>query len=147
MTRIRDYQASASRLVLELPSSIATADVRRSARIPVMPGSRLRVEVTALDHLYLPRTVNISLGGILLQFPPDLDPGLDLESTVGIDLSLDDAHVSLTGVVRRRREHDYAMFFTEVLERRGPELDRLGQIVDALQMTWLSQKAAIQKGR
>ncbi|MBI2893648.1 MAG: PilZ domain-containing protein [Deltaproteobacteria bacterium] len=148
MTRIRDYQASASLLVLELPLSIATADVRRAARIPVMPGSRLRVKVRASGQAFWPRPVNISLGGILLQFTPELDPDLALESAVGLQLSIEDGEqVSLTGVVRRRRDHDYALFFTEVLERRTPEVDRLGGIVDVLQRTWLSQKAAMQKGR
>lgn len=147
MTLIRDYQASASRLVLEIPVSIATADVRRSARIPVLPGSRLVVQVRSGGQVTLPRTVNVSLGGILLQFPPEIDPDLEIEGTVGVDLSLDDDRVSLTGVVRRRRDHDYALFFSEVLDDIRPEVDRLGRIIDALQRTWLSQKAAIQRGR
>lgn len=147
MTRIRDYQAASSRLVLEIPASIASADVRRSARIPVLPGSRLVVQVRSGGQVTLPRTVNLSLGGILLQFPPEIDPDLDPESTVGVDLSVDDERVSLTGIVRRRRDHDYALFFTEVLDDLQPEVDRLARIVDVLQRTWLSQKAAIQKGR
>jgi hypothetical protein len=123
-----------SRLVLEIPTKIVGIDARLAQRVPIKRNSGLRVRVTTRDgRSWAPRPIDLSLTGILIEFPAGKTPDLAVGSKIELELCLGSEVAELTGEVRRRIKHQYGLFFRKVFSKRGisPPLP-LRRIVETL---------------
>jgi len=130
------------RLVLRLPKQIVGTDVRETFRVPVVESAPLEVALTAGGGgPYQPRALDVSLGGMQLEFSADADPDLAVGTPCSVSLTLAKAVVELDGEIRRRSKHQYGVFFSGILkagELRPPDTYRA--IIIALERLWLNWK-------
>jgi len=107
-------------LTLQLPTQIIDIKALRSSRIPIgkkmVPLVRLR---TADNRILLPKPVDLSQTGILVEFEEAEDPDLSPSAELGLELYLDPHTVFLKSIVKRRDGHRYGLFFPEVHTKDG----------------------------
>lgn len=146
---IRSFRRSAPplnvpRLTLTVPLEILGAETRTTFRIPLLDNSGLTVKGAIDAQTRMPRPLDISLGGMLLEFDDVEDPELPVDSSFGVELALEDLATKLTGVVRRRRDQRYGLLFREVLrcgDVRPPE--SLREIVKRLERRWMRDRQRV----
>jgi hypothetical protein len=127
--------------VLRLPTIIVGVELRRAFRVPIVESTDgLSVSIVfGESQSWTPRVLDISLAGVQVEFTEDPSPDLPILARVQVELNLGDEHLLLRGVIRRRDEGRYGVFFPEVL--RGGELDppaMLRKIVARLERRWLN---------
>lgn len=124
-------------LTLKMSSGIFGVEARMTYRIPIETGSELILRLFSQDGTtLLPRPVDVSLTGILIEFGKVDDPDLPLSSVVGLEMQLANQTVNLKAVVKRRDGHRYGLFFQEVVTGHGIEPPAsLRMIVDSLDRT------------
>jgi len=130
------------RLTLGLPAAVVGVELRRAQRVPVVDRLRaLTLSVsTGEQRTWTPKLVNLSLAGMLIEFPKDRMPDLPVFTRVQVDLELGQDRVRLRGVVRRQDENRLGVFFPEAI--RGAELDppaALRRIFGALEQQWITK--------
>ena len=144
LASVLDYQSPA--LLLKLPEQLATSEGRHAFRVPMLANSGLRVNVVASDKRdWNPHPVNLSLGGILIEFSRNNVPELTVGDELNVKLSLNEDAVSLRGVVRQRQgEQRYGILFPDVV-RKGqvdpPE--PLRKIVNEAERRWLAERVEV----
>ena len=128
-------------VVLSRVSDIATGESRAAWRVPLRRYSKLSVRFVDEDkRVWHPEAVDISLTGILIKFPKDNAPDLDVGAWVGLELKLNEHEVKLPADVRRRDGRLYGLFFPYDLH--GGEItssNTLRQVVNELERQWLSR--------
>ncbi len=128
-------------LRVALPEEIVRTETRGAFRIPLFGESELRVTVHCRNRRWTATPVDISLGGLLVEFPADepFDVGEDDELLV--DLELPGQSVQLEGMSQARWDNCYAIYFSEVLRRLrhgdATPPDGLREILDYLEDGWL----------
>ena len=138
---VKSYDHSRRRLVLEPLTTLVKVEARRAWRIPLHKGAGLLVHLSREGKGYSPRAVNISLTGILVEFPRDEVPDLDVGTLLDLELRLQDRSVELRTEVRRRDKDCYGLFFTDsVGEGRVTVPEPLNQIVNSLEKDWLRRR-------
>ena len=134
-----DGSSRASKVVLTIRSEVATADRRRAFRVPVPANSGLAVEVRTNDDRSWPaNAVNLSLTGMLIEFPTGAEPGLRVGATVEVRLSLGNDAIELEAEVKHRDQRAYGLFFADrAVADKGHPLSALAAIVRSLEQHWL----------
>lgn len=130
-----------ARVVVRLPDKVVGSDMRESFRVPVMAGTGLTCTLKLGDRTWRPGVVDVSLGGIQLEFGSGPEPELDVGSHVTVDLSLGPDSATLKAEVRRKQDRRIGLFFYEHLhfdEFRSPDAFR--RIVVALERHWLATR-------
>lgn len=129
-------------VTLTKPGEIASGEARNSFRVPLHRDTRLQVTVESDQGKWSPRPVDISLGGILMDFQDSRIPEFEEDASIMVTLKLGDQKTELEGFVGRRDGTCYAAYFVEALrqlrdgKRTAPA--KISRIVDRLEAEWLS---------
>ena len=95
-------------------SSLATAWItmnrRRSVRVPIAV-QRISVDVKAEGRSWTPAVIDLSMGGILVEFPPKKTPDLENGTALQVRLWFERHLVTLTTKVKRRDGRRYGVAF------------------------------------
>ncbi len=128
-------------VVLSRVSDIATGESRTAWRVPLRRNSSLSVRVVDEDkRVWRPEAVDISLTGMLIEFPKDKAPDLEVGAWVGLELRLNEHEVKLPADVRRRDGRLYGLFFPfDLHEGEITSSNTLRQVVNELERQWLSR--------
>ena len=128
-------------LALLFPRQIVGAEIRAALRVPVLEQTGARVHLdTGGGRMLEPRLVNVSLGGVLVEFPVGADPNLLVGDECHVSLRLREMNVRLKGEIRRHQGRQYGLFFPGVF--KGGELappDAYRSIVALLEQLWVRQ--------
>ena len=137
-----DEEFRIGQLLLRIPSDIIAAESRIAFRVPLGRDTELRVRVVDENgKTWTPRAINISMTGILIEFPADDVPGFQTDDWLQVELRMNDHVERLKGFVRRCEGRGYGLIFPEVLQ--GAEFDppaALRTIVNTLERNWLRSR-------
>ena len=130
---------SPASLSLKPSTRIIGMESRMSYRVPIGEKVVPTVRVTTTEgQTFLPKPIDLSLTGILIEFDETEDPDLFLYDELGLELSLDKEMVQLKSVVKRRDGHRYGLFFPESVNMRGVNAPHsLRTIVESLERAFL----------
>jgi hypothetical protein len=129
-------------LILELPSQLLTTESRTVFRVPVLVEHGLEVEVKAEDgRTWSVTGLDVSAGGMLIEFPSSSDPDFPVGTRIGIELRLEDKTASATGIVRHHHGSRYGLLFAESLQKGEliPE-QQLRSLLTTLETRWLQNR-------
>ena len=128
-------------LVVRAPNQIASEN-RSAFRVPIFQDNSPLVRIKQNGHtIGTPQAIDISLTGILVEFPSEDVPEIDVDTKVQIELGLDDIEIDLVGDVRRRDGQRYGILFPETLKGAHVEPpDGLKTIVRKLEKIWLQRR-------
>lgn len=142
LSQIRDWNHGTNppRLSLDLPTRLLAMEHRQHFRIPLRGDSDLEVRVsTQGGEIWPARPIDISVGGMLIEFPDD--PDLPTDEKLELDMRLGEESVRVTAVVRHRRGCRYGLVFSD--GHRGGEAqlpEELQRLVSALEGRWLGSE-------
>jgi hypothetical protein len=139
LSQIRDWNHGENppRLVLDLPKKLVTMEHRKHFRVPLRGDHGLEVQVESGNgRVWVVTPVDISIGGMLIEFPEEPDLAIDAGLTVQLRRQGDTATVR--GVVRHRRQGRYGVFFPASRNPDGSgHSATLCRIIEALEQHWL----------
>jgi hypothetical protein len=132
-------------VTFQLSGKIIGLEKRMSYRVPignmVMPLVRL---FTPIGRILLPKPIDLSLTGIMVEFDEMEDPELLPTVELKIELRLDTHVVQLKSVVKRRDGHRYGLYFPEVVSKHGVNApESLRKIVESLERALLQERARL----
>lgn len=138
------WQGGFHHLMLELPAQVATAETRKSFRVPVAPGSGLVAEaITDAGRRLKGNCVDVSLAGALVHFDKEAAAWLPVGSTFTLRLALPEAEVTIRAEVRRAAEEGLGLFFpSAVVDGELSPPDEHLAVVRGLERLWLQHKAS-----
>ncbi len=138
------WQGGFHHLALELPAQVATAETRKSFRVPVAPDCELVAEaITDAGRRRRGRCENVSLAGALVAFDKESEAWLPVGSMFSLRLALPEAEVTVRAEVRRATKEGLGLFFPEaVVDGELDPPDEHLVVVRALERLWLQHKAA-----
>jgi hypothetical protein len=129
-------------VVLRYPKVVARGETRRAFRYPVSPMLQLRVVLTDTEgQSHNPKAVDLSLAGILVEFPGPRIPELPVGGDVNLEIRLKNHLVRLTGEVRHQRRRQCGLLFKEVVEAGlldPPQM--LLTLLRAVEARWLEER-------
>ncbi len=138
----QEEELQIGQLLLRIPSDIIAAESRIAFRVPLGRDTELRVRVVDENgKTWTPRPIDISMTGILIEFPADDVPDFQIDDRLQVELRMNNHVEQLEGTVRRCEGRGYGVIFPEVL--RGAEFDppaALRAIVNALERNWLRSR-------
>ena len=122
-------------LKLRLSSKIIGIESRMAYRVPIEDKFLLSARLFAKEgQVYLPRPIDLSFTGILIEFDETEDPDFSISDEFRLELRLDVHVIQLKAVVRRRDGHRYGLFFSEIVTKYGVNAPQgLRQIVGLLE--------------
>ena len=102
-------------VVLRMPTQLAV-EGRTRFRIPILPKLELGVAVIHEGRrIRVPKSIDISVAGMMLGFPRDVDPGLQADSTIEVELSREGQSYKVPCTIRNRIVHstsvNYGLLF------------------------------------
>ncbi len=121
------------RILVRLPDVIVV-ESRRFPRLVVPPDVGLVTRVTAEEQTWSARTLDLSVGGACVRFPPDGTPDLPPGTMVRLSFGwpYEDAF-ALSCLVVRRTESSYGFAFgAEVVRGTGPEAEKMRLLIRRL---------------
>jgi hypothetical protein len=138
------WQGGFHHLALELPAQVATAETRKSFRVPVAPEAPLVTEAITDAGRRLPGSCqNVSLAGALVAFDKESEVWLPVGSMFTLRMSLPEAEVTIRAEVRRATEEGLGLFFPEaVVDGELSPPDTHLAVVRGLERLWLQHKAS-----
>ncbi len=148
LSQIRDWNHGTDppRLSLDIPTRLLAMEHRQHFRIPVRGDSELDVRVsTQGGEIWPARPIDISVGGMLIEFRDD--PGLPTDAKLELDMRLGEDSVRVTAVVRHRRGCRYGLVFSDA-HRDGAVQSNAGlqRLVTSLEGRWLGSERFQNKG-
>jgi len=130
-------------LVLNLPRLVIRGETRRTFRLPV--AQDLGVNVTLVDERggqLTPRLLDISLGGMLVEFPIGQDPEFESGTSVRAEIRHRNHNVRLQGEIRRRERRQYGILFVDILQEGNIDPpEALRTILKAIEARWQEERA------
>ncbi|MBN2397880.1 MAG: PilZ domain-containing protein [Deltaproteobacteria bacterium] len=111
---------------------------RRAFRVAVPSSAGLMVRFALKGKSWSATPVDLSLAGILIEFSRSEGVDIPVDTTLSIELRLNDKIATLTGLVRRRDDNQYGILFLESLregELNPPET--LVNIYKEIERQWL----------
>lgn len=135
-----DALSSPQILVVHRPQQ-AACEARRAFRVPIikqLPEAELTNESGETFHA---NAVDLSMTGVLLEFPGEDVPDLPVGSRFKVHFRLEELNLTLMAEVRRRYGKRYGLFFSDVLA--GDQLKppaELSTLVHRLEQIWLDSK-------
>lgn len=137
-----DEEFRIGQLLLRIPSDIIAAESRIAFRVPLGRDTELRVRVVDENgKTWNPKPLDISMTGIMIEFPADDVPSFQTDDWLQVELRMNDHVERLKGFVRRCEGRGYGLIFPEVL--RGAEFDPPAEfrtIVNTLERNWLRSR-------
>lgn len=130
-------------LTMTLPPFIIQPDLRRFFRVPLIEPGRVHARMEDQGYgIYEPRVLDLSVGGMLIDFPVEADPKLELNSALRVQLQLDDQVANYLAEVRHTRPGKYGLMFVESPDAMDSlrESAALKEILAAVEKAWLAQK-------
>ena len=138
----QEEELQTGQLLLRIPSDIIAAESRIAFRVPLGHDTELRARVVDENgKTWAPQPLDISMTGILIEFPANDVPGFQIDDRLQVELRMNDHVAQLEGFVRRCEGRGYGLIFPEVL--RGADFDppaALRAIVNTLERTWLRSR-------
>jgi hypothetical protein len=138
-------------LELSIPTDIFAADRRMAYRFPVHRESGLSVTAKSKYGSSPVTAINLSVQGMLIQFPDSSEPHLAIGDSIGLAMRLRQHDVSVVGIVRHCSHRQYGLSFPSVLSNSNVAPPAaLRAIVRAVENSWLraeSSHAASYDGR
>ena len=129
-------------LTMTLPPFVIQPDMRRSFRVPLIDAGRVHVRMEDQGYgIHEPQIVDLSVGGMLIQFPSGSDPRLDVRSGLKVHLELDEQISNYLAEVRHTRGGKYGLMFVEsphVMDSLR-EAEALKKILAAIEKAWLTR--------
>lgn len=131
-------------LTLSHPTQITATDVRRAFRVPVLAEIGLNVSMSVDGKAYTPRPGDISFGGMMVVFPEEGVPDIEVGQTMQMNISLEGLQVDLKGEIRQRFgdfKNKFGIFFPECHQGdafKPPEAYR--RIVMGTEKAWLKHR-------
>jgi hypothetical protein len=107
-------------LKLKVSSKIIGMESRMSYRVPI--GEKFAPSVrmfTKEGRVFLPKPIDLSYTGILIEFDKKEDPNFQPSDEVRLELRLDKYLIQLKAVVKRRDGNRYGLFFPEIVTQHG----------------------------
>jgi hypothetical protein len=129
-------------LTMTLPPFIIRPELRRFFRVPLIEPGRVQLRMEDQGYsVYEPQVVDISMGGMLIEFPLGADPHLDVKSALKVQLQLDERIASYLAEVRHARPGKYGLMFVESPHAMDSmkEDQALKEILGAIETAWLGQ--------
>ncbi|NUM53336.1 MAG: PilZ domain-containing protein [Candidatus Hydrogenedentes bacterium] len=129
-------------LTMTLPPFVIQPDMRRFFRVPLIDPGRVQVRMEDQGYaVYEPQLVDISVGGMLIEFPVKADPRLDVKSALKVQLQLDEQIANYLAEVRHTRPGKYGLMFVEAPNALDSvkEESALKEILAAVERAWLTQ--------
>ncbi|GMU94387.1 MAG: hypothetical protein AMXMBFR4_34450 [Candidatus Hydrogenedentota bacterium] len=100
------------KLTLTKPAYVLRPESRRWFRIPVLDRESVEVKFETEGYEYGdPTLLDLSVGGMLLEFQDDQDPGISPDTPVRIELQMEDKVVQYVAEVRYAHDHRYGLMF------------------------------------
>jgi len=118
-----------------------TTERRMAFRVAVPSLTDLTARVSFKGETWPVKPVDLSLTGILIEFPRTEVAEIPLEAEIGIELQLGDKTAVLRGIVRRRNRNQYGILLASSLRNgdlRPPE--SLVLIYKELERQWLRRR-------
>lgn len=135
-------------LLLRLPENLTRTEARTSSRIPLHRETGLEILLSHDGQHWRPRPLDISLGGILVEFPPDLEVPMSEFDAVRVDILLGDFTTSLEALVQRRQGRAFALYFVDALRELRQGLARvprvLQPIIESVEREWLERTSHLE---
>ena len=121
---VLEYQdkdtVSSPALKLKVSSKLIGMESRMSYRVPIGEKFAPSVRIFTKDgRVFLPKPIDLSFTGILIEFDETEDPDFRLSEDLGLELRLNKYLVHIKAVVKRRDGHRYGLFFPEAVTRNG----------------------------
>jgi hypothetical protein len=102
-------------MILQLPNRIIGMERRMCYRVAIGEEVVPLVRVSTQEGpILLPKPIDISLTGMMIEFDPAEDPDLQPRAELWLELRLDDDEVLLRCIVKHRTGHRYSLVFPEV---------------------------------
>ena len=147
VSRVREShpgnKLSSRRLFLRLPEQVAVSQARWTFRVSLDRIEGFEVTLTPpWGSVFQATPLDLSLGGMRIEFPEKNDPDLDFGSKAKLSMRFEGHEVVLRAEIRSRENHAYGLFFPEVLkdgELDPPESYR--SIVNAIEKQWLKLRS------
>lgn len=137
--RALNYAKAPAELVLDLPARVLSTESRTVFRVPVLVEHGLEVELKAEDgRTWSVTGLDVSAGGMLIEFPSGSDPDFPTDTRIGVGLRLEDKTATATGIVRHHHGSRYGLLFAESLQEGEliPE-QQLRSLLTTLETRWL----------
>ena len=135
--------AGSGHLTMTPPPFIIQPDMRRFFRVPLIEPGRVQVRMEDQGgySVFEPNLVDVSVGGMLIEFPVEVDPHFDLKSAMKVQLQLDEQIANYLAEVRHARPGKYGLMFVEAPSAADSlkEDQALKEILSVVEKTWLSR--------
>jgi len=130
-------------LVVDRPALISRVEMRRFFRVPVSSGSALDLHVLDADGgTWSARCLDVSVAGMLLEFPRDAFPEPNVGEPWRIEIHYQGQPTIIQAEVRRRHGRRIGVFFPEVYrdgDLNPPE--DMAMVVKFLEREWRRRRA------
>ena len=115
---------------------------RGGYRAGVVHGLALEAELRCSKNKGWPsKALNLSLNGVLLEFPKEKVPSLHIDEKVSIKLCCHEDIVWVPGVVRHRHGNRVGICFPEFMHANARSTEQIiSRILRAVERGWLRQK-------
>ncbi|GJL63278.1 MAG: hypothetical protein NPIRA04_19320 [Nitrospirales bacterium] len=116
---------------------------RDGFRARVVHGLSLESELRcSKNKAWSGKALNLSLNGVLLEFPKDQVPSLHVDEKVSIKLCCHEDSVWVPGVVRHQRADRVGVHFPEFMHASAKSTEQIiSRILRAVERGWLRQNA------
>lgn len=131
ITDLEEHEDGSVSVTLSVPDRIQLGQQRASVRVPVPPGT-VSAAILHGESLQAVLAIDISLHGILIEFPEGHVPDIEEGHRRMVALKLEGKSVLLEAEVRRRDGARYGMYFI----LRGERPSALTSILSKLQFSW-----------
>jgi len=134
---------STGTLTLTIPPFILQPDMRRFFRIPLVEAGRVSVVMEDQGYTVMePKLIDLSAGGMLVEFALGEDPKLEPKSALKVKLQLDEAVASYLAEVRHSRPGSYGLMFVESPDatKALEDEDALKKILADLEQLWVARR-------
>lgn len=129
-------------LTMTLPPFVIQPDMRRFFRVPLIDAGCIQIRMEDQGYgIYEPELVDLSVGGMLIQFPSGADPHLDVHSALKVKLELDEQVAHYLAEVRHSRGGKYGLMFIESPDAMDSirEAESLKEILATIGNAWLGK--------
>ena len=123
-------------------SNSRQAERRNGYRTKVMKGIELDADVLCGFNMVWPgKAIDLSLQGILLEFPKNRIPSVRVEEKVSVKLRCHEDVVWVAGVVRHRHGNRLGVFFSQLLDQGTRSTEHtISRILKTIERGWLRKQ-------
>ena len=123
-------------------SNSREAERRNGYRAKVMRGMELNADMLCGFNMVWPaKAIDLSLQGILLEFPKNRIPSVRVDEKVSVKLRCHEDVVWVAGVVRHRRGNRLGVFFSQLLDQGSRSTEHtISRILKSIERGWLRKQ-------